>query len=272
MQVFCHWLYWNVKLANKILTHSYLQPIKQKLCSFYSLLKWNCCEHKNHKQEIHLFKQLPGASKVGQWGWRILKVYICFWSELRLLFTAHTLSPWPYLMSQEVVFHLAGELWCRGGSGGSFRAPCSLKPGRQLPTAFYPLLRPRFRKLLHALQLPAESASLTASFSFLLDVFLNTGCQLCFIRWVCASSAMTTCPSLLHSLSAGRDSRMSIILCSYDRACCAFIHRLFPPKCHILHEFNSDKIMKMFWTDGSRHFFGVKFLQRKSGPPVEEKI
>lgn len=96
-------------------------------------------------------------------------------------------------MSQEVVFHLVGEL---GGWGVDHMAV-----SWTLFTAFYPLLLLLcLHKFLHALQLPADSALLTTSFSFLLDMFLNTGCQLHFIRWVCASSAMFTSGSLSLSL------------------------------------------------------------------------
>lgn len=115
----------------------YLQTIKHT-CSSYVLLKWNCCEHRNYKQETHLFKQLPRASKKGQRGWYILKLYICLWSTFPLLFRANALSPWPYLMSQEVVFHLVGKLWGWGGSGCSFMHSAHQS---QFLAALYSLLR-----------------------------------------------------------------------------------------------------------------------------------
>lgn len=69
-------------------------------------------------------------------------------------------------------------------------------------------------------------------FTFLPGVLLDTGCQLHFIRWICANSAMATCPPLLHS--AGRNPTMSIILCLYDRAALLFLYTSpfflhFPP-------------------------------------------
>lgn len=115
------------------------------------------------------------------------------------------------------------------GIGWQFHAPCALKSGRQLVTAFCSPLQLCFLKLVHALQLPAESTSLTTSFTFLLDVSLYTGCQLLFIRWVCANSAMTTCPPWLHSHCREEfENVYNLVFIHTEQPCCCCIHRCFP--------------------------------------------
>lgn len=95
---------------------------------------------------------------------------------------------WPYLMSQEVVFHLPGDLWAVNGirwqiweAGPTLIAPSS-SHRHSFCAAHVPVL-----------QLPADSASSsTASFHGLRFMsFPNTGYQLGCTPADCADSALT---------------------------------------------------------------------------------
>lgn len=154
--------FWIYKAYFLLLLHSYLQTIKQEVCSFYSLLKWNCSERTNHKQETHLFKQLPGAAMKRSKRLTYLKTLHLLLDCICLVVPgSHAL---PLTLSRVSGGRFSPGWWTvglRGGSGGSVYAPCSLKSGRQLLAA---LCRFASAKLLHALQLPADSVLSTASF------------------------------------------------------------------------------------------------------------